>query len=502
MCLPASPAFSVAGSAIACCALSPVALPGARAAQMRQLPLRVSAEGEDPQSLQLASDIQGESVALWRDDANPYSAHLKLAMKPSAGTWRKPMTLRPTNSAPVEAPSLALAHGNAVVATAAAGFAVGAPGVRETGDVVIRAVAGPVDGFAQRRSVGLSQRGHEARDPQVAIDERGDAIVAWKEARPNSGFVVKAAVRPVAGGQWRAPVELASVTPKTTTTQSFGEREEGDPRVATDPGGEVLVVWDQQSGTGEDLVRIAIGSLARDRWERPQTIGTGGRRTAIVCPDIGPRRGGCVPSGFPGLAQPTAALDSHGEAAVVWAHAVGAQTALRAAVRAHGGRWRASTLAARGGQEVTGTQLALDANGEAVIAWTGLEERETILQVASGLVRRNQWQTPMHLAAWPYTPPSPCRPGACKRLGGQRPTPTAELAVGVHGEAVVLWKGTGRRSARLRRRQAHRAPCLAQADGGRRRKLGPRGRGGCPRRTGSHVGGPQTHPRTGSGRAL
>jgi hypothetical protein len=73
-------------------------------------------------------------------------------------------------------------------------------------------------------------------DPQVAIDARGDAIVAWIDTNPPAApgrGIVRAAIRP-AGGGW---------SPPRTLSGDDGYASTSTPRVAIDEAGNAAVLW-------------------------------------------------------------------------------------------------------------------------------------------------------------------------------------------------------------------------------------------------------------------
>jgi hypothetical protein len=448
------------GVAVLVCVMASLSATAAGTLPVWRAPAGVSAEGEDPQGLQLLDDAQGEAVALWRNETNSYYGPLELASRSPGSVWQRTSPLRSAHGVPVGDPAVAVERGNVVIATASQEFVPGSQGAYSTGDVVVRAVVGPLAGVSRQYSVGLSRRGRIARDPQVAIDGEGDAVVVWEEAekaQSTSAFALMAAVRPASSGEWRSSVRLASSISTYSGSEALSDHEARAPslslmdnlQVAVDARGDAVVVWEQASNTGARAVESVTGSLMSGAWRKRRSLGTSGRRAETVCgvwvgPPPNPHPGLCTTAALYPSAEPSLAIDSRGDAVVVWAHAEGAQTTLRAVVsRTRGTTWQAPTRVVSAEPHIGSPQLKLDANGEAVLAWTEIAERETAVQVTSGLPTRKLWRAPVRLATWSYTSPPPCRAGACNAKRVARPLPSVQIAIGLHGEAVAVWNSLG-----------------------------------------------------------
>ena len=223
---------------------------------------------------QVAFDKQGNALAMWQDP-------LQSAFMPAGGTWQPPSIV-----------------GSKLVALPGSDFAVDGRGdavavwdswtegfmSHRVVQAAFRRAGGewqaPVD--LSEEDPSENWRG-EPYEPQVAIDEQGDAVVVWSRGYGESGDVMSA-FKP-SGGAWQAPVDLS---PPGTS--------DGDAQVAFDGQGNALAVWDGEDGTVQSESKPAGGA-----WQAPVDIGHGGG--------------------------PQVAFDERGDALAAWVGADGIQTA-------------------------------------------------------------------------------------------------------------------------------------------------------------------------------
>jgi hypothetical protein len=258
--------------------------------------LQVLAGGEErgaPGDGRLVVDAQGDAVAFWTVDGVVAAA----VRRTGRNAWRVaaraggqaplPRTGRPPlfDSEPVGAIKAAMsATGEAVVAWERSGSGDGSTVEAATFDVATERWSRPAKLFTQREPL--------LAPIAVAIDARGDAIVAWEGDAPGRfPDVVQAATKPSAGG-WQ-PADVLSST--------AGEGE--DPRVAIDERGDGLVVWEEHEA-------IEGRSSARKRSEVVQasSMSVGGHWTTVVdLSALGEQD-----------EHPTLALDGRGDAVVAW----------------------------------------------------------------------------------------------------------------------------------------------------------------------------------------
>jgi PKD repeat protein len=192
--------------------------------------------------------------------------------------------------------------------------------------------------------VTLSATGKNAVFPTVAMNDRGDTIVAWTRGE-GPGGIVQASFRP-AGGAFGVPVSLSS-----------GGETATDPRVAIDEAGDATVVWDRYNGVNE-VVEEATRSAATGSFSK----------AAVLSNEAEP------------AIQPFVAMNAEGDTAVTWAGSNGADQLVQVALRPAGGTFGKAVSVSLEGANAAFPQVALDGRGDPSVVWT----REFVVQYAAG----------------------------------------------------------------------------------------------------------------------
>jgi hypothetical protein len=217
---------------------------------------------------------------------------------------------------------------------------------------------------------------HVAWPLALAVDARGDAVIAWAANRE-----VRESYRP-AGREWHAP-----------RTLSASGDSAGSPLVALDDQGRALVAWSARRGSPEahdQSFEIAARS-ATGAWGKPKTL--------------------CACNPYAALR-----MNAGGQALVVWSpFDLYVDTGLWAETRSADGRWSAreeiSTLGAG-----PYFPLALNARGGAAVAWVAANNGHLMAAIR-----------PAH---GPFGPPQVI---AANAYWGY------DLALAPTGEGVVTW---------------------------------------------------------------
>jgi hypothetical protein len=291
-----------------------------------QAPATLSHLGIDPD---VAVDATGSAVAVWEGLSS-----IQEAERPAGGSWLP--------SAPVLTPG----GGEPQVATNARGDAVvvaprQAPHHSAGIEVAVRSAAGA---FSPPQSISGNENAFE---PRVAMNERGDALVAWR-VDSERGCSVRAAFHR-AGGAWSGPRTLSD---KSVFCES------GSHRVAIDARGDAVVVWFAQRG--RPLFVEAIERGAGGRWGARVVLA---RARTVESPEVG--------------------MDASGDAIVAWSAEGHEWTrTLRAGRRAPAARMVPQS-------EGLAASLAVDPAGDALLAWRG---RGGIVAAAKRSTRKD-WQT-------------------------------------------------------------------------------------------------------------
>lgn len=276
-----------------------------------------------------------------------------------------------------------VASGRPKVAVGAGGDAVAIWERRVGGEEVVEASERPAGGeWSEPQAVTLP--GEEGRESEVAIDAAGDAHAIWLAEGPGSSFVVRTATR-ADGGEWSDPEDLSAPFQDALT-----------PKIAIDAAVDTVAVWTTHTAT-ERMVQAAVHPPDGE-WSAPEDLSAAGQNVQTL------------------LDGPRVAIDAPGNAIAVWTIAGGVvQTAARSA----GGGWGAPDDLSEAGEEAGEPDVAMNAAGQAVAAWTRFDGDDVI----QGATRPagGAWSEPDDLSA----------------TGKAAGDPSA--AIDEAGEAVVVW---------------------------------------------------------------
>lgn len=178
----------------------------------------------------------------------------------------------------------------------------------------------------------MSGLGYNARNPQVAIDDSGNALVVWSRL-DGSNFRFEARARSASGAL--GPIEILL----------DAEQSAASARVAMDPDGNAVVVWSNWVGANRRVqarARSASGALGAIR-----TLSAKGQ-DAIT---------------------PQVAMDPSGNAVVVWLRFDGAHYRVQARARSASGQLSATKTLSAANQTAGTPQLAVDLGGNTVVVW-------------------------------------------------------------------------------------------------------------------------------------
>jgi hypothetical protein len=199
---------------------------------------------------------------------------------------------------------------------------------------VIQASARPA-GASWGPAVDLSESGRDSKAPQVAVDPAGDVVAVW--ARFNgSHWVIQGASRP-AGGGW---------TPSTDISNS--EKSAEEPEVAVDPGGRATAVWSRYDGFDDIVQSAQLAPGPGSLWSQPVDLSKEGENAE----------------------EPQVGVDAAGDAVAVWSRLEGTDTIAQAAFRPGSGGWGGAEDLSEAGGDATGPQVAVDSGGSAVAIWS------------------------------------------------------------------------------------------------------------------------------------
>jgi hypothetical protein len=235
--------------------------------------------------------------------------------------------------------------------------------------------------------------------PRIAVDAKGDAIAMWLASDdPISStccyaYVLRSAFRR-AGGSF-GPAENVLAFPADPQVASY--------KLASDAKGDAVVV---------SLASRFPSSFVQAAY-RPAGGRFGAARTLIEA------SGQAGPNGqLAYVDHADAAIDARGDTVATWWNSGRIQAAFRPAA---GGAWQSPRDLGRPGPCCTGPAIAVDVNGNAVVAWA-VNPAGTV-RASTMAAGTGRWRAPQTLS----------RPG--DRASSEAPS----VAVGAHGAVVVAW---------------------------------------------------------------
>ncbi len=303
----------------------------------------------------------------------------------AAPAWLSPVSVASEESHDVREPQVAFdKQGDALAVWAVSdGTAYGVT------SYVVQVAIRPAGG-AWHTAETISAPGESSDEPSLAVDARGDAVIAW-EAYNGAHFNVLATVRP-AGGSWRPPVDLSSNEWPGT----------GRPKVAVDEAGDAIAVWSRSGGLIQAAYMPAGGS-----WQSANDVADG--------------------EGYGD--QPEVAFDGKGDVLALWSgYAGNKESREESSFKPAGGAWQVPAEATPAGvaQE---PQLAYGADGEAVLVWTNWSEGFLSHRIpeAAVMTTGGVWQKPVDLM------------GESDPLDQPKGASEPVVALDGQGDAVALW---------------------------------------------------------------
>jgi hypothetical protein len=297
-----------------------------------QAPVSLSKAGQIAWDGHVAIAPDGEAIAVW-EQQNDGHAVVYSSVKAPGGSWGSPVALTNPSGEDSE-PQIAIDAGGEAVALWENN------GEKSNGEstIVLQAAARPGPGTAWGAPVDLSDTSAEAVDPQIALNEEGEALAAWRLSALSTQ-AVQVAVRPPKSG-WEAPLTLS------------GAGYAGAPLVALNGQGAAVITWASRQSQNV-LIEAASRSTANSEWASAVTLAEG---------ELNPER----------FESPQAAIgiDAAGSATAVWPLLSGNKNLVQAAAMSSGGSWQPATTITETSFEGSEPHLAMNPQGEAVAIWT------------------------------------------------------------------------------------------------------------------------------------
>jgi hypothetical protein len=346
----------------------------AQAAPQWLTPQTLSEPGKDASQQRVAFDQGGDAIAVWESSGGPEPV-IMAAARPAGGDFTSPQMLSDPSAFSTSPEVAADAQGDAV-----------AVWLRFDGvNARVQAAYRPAGGsFGAPQT--LSAAGYEAREPRVAMNAAGEAVIVWSLG---SGLSEEAqAVSAASGGVFGAAQDLTGFTEAASL-----------PQVALDSHGDAIAVWEGWDGANiriQETSRPAGGSFgapeflsaAGNNAGTPQiTFDSSGNALAVwrfdgspastiqsdYRPDGGPFSAAqtvSTPSSAPAQA-PQAAFDAQGDGIVAWQQSDGSEPRIYTSVRTPGssGSFDAPGTLDPGGQEAYEPSVAGDGLSGTIVSW-------------------------------------------------------------------------------------------------------------------------------------
>ncbi len=320
-----------------------------------QAPVTLSQVGQDAQSGQVAIAPDGEAVAVWEQLAGSHFV-VQSSVRPPGGGWGAQVALSDPSSDGSE-PQVAI---NAL------GEAVAVWQYSAGGHTIAQAAVRPEPGAGWQAAATLSDPSNEAYRPQVALNEEGEALVAW-----HFGAGITQTVQIVVRqreGAWQPPATLSGA----------GESA-GLPQIALNDEGAAVATWSIRA-SGKQLIQAAGRAAPGSEWMSTATLAEGEQ------------------SFFGSPGQPMIGIDSAGGAVVAWPLISGNKQFVQAATMAPDGSWQTPATLAETGFEGSEPHLAVDARGEALAVWTGRVGSDISAEASSLSDPSGTWSAPRTLS--------------------------------------------------------------------------------------------------------
>ncbi|MEA2207315.1 MAG: hypothetical protein QOE77_4091, partial [Blastocatellia bacterium] len=292
-------------------------------------------------SPRLAMDDRGDLFATWVDTDGASAGHVQVSKRPVGGSWEDPETLDAKVDADFAAPDIAVdAAGNAVVVYSQDGATI-----RQA-----RRLAGD-SAFGDESPVPLGVAGPTNDFPRVAVNRRGDAVLAWRGfqmANPGVKVTVGSVTAPFGAPQQAYAPNTQPVSP---------------PDVDINEAGDAAATWQTTPGSS-----VAIVAAYRPHGGTFQTTPDTLEGTSSV-----------------GLSDPEVAVDSQGRAVALFVRSAGDRIGARSRAAGVGTPW---AVLPNPEVDVLGTgflEVAFDAQDSAVGAWSGLSQVRVATRPAGGV---------------------------------------------------------------------------------------------------------------------
>jgi len=287
---------------------------------------------------QVAMDSAGNGAVVWQQytgigvDLAVYAARFDV----STAAWHAAIQLNGGTSA-----------GNPQVAFDASGNAIALWEQTSTAAVAQIAAARWSKSAGQWAAPQLVQTSTlQGSNPQLDVAADGKATAVWTQSEANGTLTVQASRFATATGAWSPPQALSPAT---------GINGGNWPQARSDPGGNVIVLWQQYRGNNTYSIDAARYDSTSGQWSTPVHIET------------------LMPASFvnPFASAPTLVVDAAGNATATWTHDVGGVVfnAFQARFDSHLGTWGPAGPLSGSVAVADRVYTTVDSHGDVLAAW-------------------------------------------------------------------------------------------------------------------------------------
>lgn len=336
-------------------------------------PVDLSAPGQNASIPKVATDPIGNAVAVW-GRFNGSNLIIQAASLPFGANWSEPTNLSLIGRS-ATAPQVAIdPTGNAV-----------AIWTRNDGANSIIQASTQTFGGGWSTPVSLSNPGQNATNPQVVIDQSGNAVAIWERF---NGFysMIQSATLPH-NGSWSAPTDISLIGQDAFL-----------PHLSVNLSGNLLAVWKRFDGSQYIIESAALPYGGN--WSAPVALSLPGQNAD----------------------KPQVSLDSKGEAIAVWIRFNGTTNTIQASRSLFGGSWTTPSNLSPADVNATNPRvgMALGGDANAVILW-----EDTVSHTIQSLEMINGvWQNLQNVSSKSEFVLGP------------------QLAVDFQGNAIAVWQNS------------------------------------------------------------
>lgn len=309
----------------------------------------------NPQSPQIAIDPAGNAVAVWTR-SDDWSTIVQAATLPFGSNVWIPTYDLSLSGGDARDPQVAVnAEGNAV-----------AVWTRTNGDGfnVIQGATLTYGSTVWVPTEDLSNCAFNSFSSQIAVDTAGNAVAVWV-AQLDSTIVIQGATLPFGSSAWIP----------ATNNLSDASQNASQPQVVVDSAGNATAIWSRSNGSNI-IVQSSTLLIGSKSWSSPTDVS---------------------PKGIDSF-DPQIGVDSAGNTVAVWSSIVGSDVLTLAATQLFGGNWSTPIAISNRGELSFDPQVTVDASGNAIAVWDRDNGSDIAIQAAMFTFESHTWSTPVDIS--------------------------------------------------------------------------------------------------------